>query len=143
MLSPQRRLPLMQTVLIVKSDPAELRGLRQKLRILLEKAGLPEKSREEVLVAVGEGCTNAIRHAYSSEPGHKIRVTVEEKGGELLFRIRDYGRKIDLSKVKTPELPPQSGGGLGIHLMKTMMDEMAYNTGHRRGNELILAKRKK
>lgn len=133
----------MQTVLVVESDPAQLRALRQKLKPLLEKAGLSEKNRQEVLVAVGEGCTNAIRHSYSGEPGHKIRVTVEEKGGELVFKIRDFGRKIDLSKVKTPELPPKRGGGLGVHLMKTMMDGMEYNTGHRRGNELILVKRKK
>lgn len=133
----------MQTVLVVESDPAQLRGLRQKLRILLEKAGLPEKSRQEALVAVGEGCTNAIRHAYSGEPGHKIRVTVEEKGGRIVFKIRDFGRKIDLSRVKTPELPPRRGGGLGVYLMKTMMDEIEYNTGHRRGNELILVKRTK
>lgn len=131
----------MQTVLVVESDPAQLRGLRQKLRILLEKAGLSEKARQEVLVAVGEGCTNAIRHAYSGKPGRLIRVTVTPGREKLVFRIRDFGRKIDLSKVKPPELPPRKGGGLGVYFMRTLMDGMAYNTKHRRGNELILVKR--
>ncbi len=133
----------MQSVLVLQSDPAQLRGFRQRLRALLVKAGLPEKSRQEVLVAVGEGCTNAIRHAYSGKPGRRIRVTVVQRAGKLVIKIRDFGRKIDLSRLQTPELPPKKGGGLGVHLMRTLMDEMGYNTGHRRGNELILVKRRK
>lgn len=133
----------MQTVLVVESDPAQLRTLRQKLRVLLEKAGVSEKDCQEVLVAVGEGCTNAILHSYSGEPGHPIRVTVAQRREKLIFKIRDFGRKIDFAKVKTPELPPKKGGGLGVHLMRTLMDGMTYRTGHRRGNELILVKRRK
>lgn len=131
----------MQAALVVESDPAQLRFLRQKLRILLKKEGVPEKDCQEVLVAVGEGCTNAIRHAYSGESGHPIRVTVARRGEKLILKIRDFGRKINLAKIKTPELPPKKGGGLGVYFMKKFMDEMAYRTGHRQGNELILVKR--
>ena len=127
----------------VESDPAQLLPLRRKLKPLLKKAGLSEKSREETLVAVGEACTNSIRHAYSGEPGREIRVTVEESRKKLVFKIRDYGRKIDLSKVKTPKLPPRKAGGLGIYLMKRMMDAVEYRAGHRQGNELMLTKYKK
>jgi len=132
----------MQKVLVFDSDPRALKPLREKLKPFLDQAGLSEKGREEVLVAVGEACTNAIRHSYLGEKGHKIRVTLHDQREKLVLKIRDYGRKIDLSRVKAPELPPKKAGGLGIYFMKTIMDEMEYNTRHRQGNELILTKYK-
>ena len=55
----------------------------------------------------------------------------------------DFGEKIDLGKIPVPKLPPDKGGGLGIHFMKTMMDEFEFKTSHRDGNELVMAKYKK
>lgn len=112
------------------------------MRPFLKKAGFPEEVKEGILVAVCEGCTNAIRHAYQEVTRGKIQVTFQDQKEKITFRIRDYGRKIDLAKVKPPQLPPQKGGGLGIYFMKTIMDKVEYNTSHPRGNELILTKYK-
>lgn len=83
-----------------------------------------------------------MRHAYHQDPNQKIEVTLEDDKDRIVFKIRDYGEKIDLAKVKAPELPPKKGGGLGIHFMKSIMDEVQYDTGHPQGNELILTKYK-
>lgn len=132
----------MQKILTLASESRNLTRLRDELRVFLKQAGFSPEVEEKILVAVGEGCTNAIRHAYQEEANHKIQVTFEDQKEKVIFRIRDYGRKIDLSKVKTPELPPKKGGGLGIYFMKTLMDEVEYNTSHPLGNELILTKYK-
>ncbi len=129
-------------VFLLESDPAQLKPLRDRLKEFLKGSSLPHRSESAILVAVGEGATNAIRHAYQGEKGRTVRITLEDHKDKLVFRIRDYGRKIDLQKVQMPELPPKKGGGLGLYFMETMMDQVQYNTGHRRGNELILTKYK-
>ena len=132
-----------QKVFVIGSNSENLKPLREKIRSFLKKTGLPVKTQEEILVAICEGCTNSMRHAYLGKPGNEIRVTAQDREGEVVLKIRDYGKKIDLSKVKTPELPSQKPGGLGIYFMKTIMDELQYNTTHPQGNELILVKYKK
>lgn len=131
-----------QKVFIIGSDPKHLKPLRETIAALLPATGLPEKTQEAMLVALGEACTNSMRHAYGGKSTKKIRVTFQNLKDKVVLKIRDYGRKIDLAKVKAPQLPPQSPGGLGIYFMKTMMDELKYNTRHLRGNELILIKHK-
>lgn len=129
-------------ILSLKSDPAALAPFRTKMRKLLEKEGFSPKDKESVLLALGEACTNATRHAYGGDKTREILVTVENAEDKVVFKIRDYGTKIDLSKVCPPQLPPQKGGGLGIYFMKESVDEMEYNTSHPEGNELILIKYK-
>ena len=124
----------------LESDSCHLKPLREKLRPLIVSAGFTEKDVESLLVAIGEAVTNAIRHSYLGRTGNEIQVTFEESPEKVVFRIRDFGEKIKLSEVKEPVLPPVKGGGLGIYFMKTIMDELEYNTAHAQGNELIMAK---
>lgn len=124
----------------VKSSPKELTGLRGRLKNLLGKLGVSPPLQDSIVIAVGEACTNAYRHAYNQREDRVIRLTVREEPGKIFFSIRDYGKKFDPGTLKTPELPPKKSGGLGIYFMRTIMDEVRYNTSHKRGNELVLIK---
>lgn len=127
----------------IESESKHLGALREKLRDFLERTGLTARERESVLVAMGEACTNAIRHSYGGEAGHKILVSAEDEGKRIVFKVRDFGKKIDLEKVQKPKIPPDKPGGLGIYFMRTIMDELEYNTQLPEGNELTLIKYKK
>ncbi len=129
-------------VFVLKSDSSELKPLREGLRARLASAGFDEKTLESLLIAVCEAVTNAIRHSYHNEPGREIRVTFEDLGDKVSLKVRDFGHKIKVQEIKEPTLPPVKGGGLGIYFMKTIMDELEYNTDHPEGNELIMAKHK-
>lgn len=130
----------------IKSDSKHLQPLlRKDILPLLIQAGFDEKNREAILVALGEGITNCIRHSYHCDPSHTIRITFEETDQRVAFSIRDYGDPADLERIKakeSPTLPPENPGGLGIYFMKTIMDAVEYNTSHSKGNELILTKKK-
>lgn len=130
-------------IFTIQSESKYLKPLRNQLRRFLAKLGFKGKELDFLLIALGEACTNSIRHAYGGEKGHLIRVTVENRKRGIIFKIRDYGHKIVLSNVKTPKLPPDKPHGLGIYLVKTMVDRLKYNTHHARGNELVLTKYKK
>lgn len=128
---------------IIESCTENLRPLRERVSPFLKKAGMSPKDEKQALVCIIEACTNSIRHAYGNERGRKIRVSVRDMKDRVVFTIRDYGKKIDLTKIRMPVLPPVEPGGLGIYFMKTFMNEMQYNTAHAKGTELVLVKYKK
>ena len=130
-------------VVTLDSDPARLQAALKELTPFLQKTGFPEKIFQSILVVLGEAVTNATRHSYGCEKGRPIEITLEDSPEKLVFRIRDYGKKINLGAVKEPTLPPVQGGGLGIYFMKTIMDDLQYNTAHAEGNEVIMTKHKR
>ncbi|MSR77477.1 MAG: ATP-binding protein [Candidatus Omnitrophica bacterium] len=130
-----------EKVFIIDSDSAQLKLIRDEIDHFLRDQHFPDKAREDILVAMGEATANSIRHAYENKPGHEVRVTIEDYPEKVVFRVRDYGKKINPAKLKeTPTLPPVEPHGLGIYFMKTIMDDLTYNTSHAKGNEVILTK---
>lgn len=127
----------------IESETKHLAPVRTALKTFLDETGLSTKDKESIQVAMGEAVTNCIRHSYNNEPGHKIEISASYDENQVTFRLRDYGKKFDRSKLKKPELPPTKGGGLGVYFMETIMDEMRYNTELEQGNELVMVKYKK
>ncbi len=125
------------------SDPCHLQSALKELAPFLQRTGFPEKTVQSLLVALGEAATNASRHSYCCEKGRPIEITLEDSSEKLVVRLRDFGKKIDLAGIKEPTLPPVKGGGLGIYFMRTIMDDLKYNTAHAEGNELIMTKYKR
>ena len=118
-----------------------LSPLRKELRHLLCQAGWEKKTVEEVLLAVDEALTNIIRHAYQGKPG-KMTVTVDASSDKIEIVLEDQGKKFDPTQVPTPELPRHKPGGLGVHFIRTIMDQVIYE-GHKvEGNRLRLIKHK-
>ena len=128
---------------ILESNSAALAAFREKVRSLLARSVFSEKQQSDLLTALGEACTNSICHSYHEQPGHKIEVTIEDYPDKMVFSVQDDGEKIDLSKVKNPDLPPQKGHGLGLFFIRTIMDEIEYNTDLPQGNLLKMIKYKK
>jgi serine/threonine-protein kinase RsbW len=108
-------------------------GLRQ------DEAGL-----QALIQAVDESVTNIIVHGYRGQPG-SIEITLEETGECLVIRLRDQAAPFDPTAAPSPDvtspLEQRPLGGLGIHLTRHMVDELAYCPGPEGGNELTLVKR--
>jgi serine/threonine-protein kinase RsbW len=125
----------------LSTDTRELGPFRTSLRAELERAGFDEKCAGGVVLSVDEALTNVMRHAYQGKPG-AIVVTFRHLADRIEILIQDRGKSFDPRKVPEPELPPQKPGGLGIYLMKTLMDEVDYQSSPEEGNRLYLMKRK-
>jgi serine/threonine-protein kinase RsbW len=67
------------------------------------------------------------------------------RGAELVISMQDYGKSFDSKKVKKPNLKvglsERQIGGLGIYLMRKLMDEVKYRSSGA-GNLLTMIKRK-
>jgi anti-sigma regulatory factor (Ser/Thr protein kinase) len=118
-----------------------LRSFREELRPLLESSGWPKKQLDEIVLAVDEVLTNVIRHAYGGNPG-RIGISFEDHPDRTEFVIEDKGKKFDPTKAPMPELPREKPGGLGIHFIRTIMDELIYDETFLEGNRLHMIKRK-
>jgi len=93
--------------------------------------------------SVDEACTNIIKHAYSEGDGI-ISITCETQDNELIITIRDTGKPFDPSSVLPPDLEADLDarriGGLGIYLMRKLMDDVSYSFDAKEGNTLIMRK---
>lgn len=123
------------------SDSRQLPPFREALRTLLNSAGFGEKETGNIVLAVDEGLTNIIRHAYGGKEG-RIEVTFGDYPDRTEITLRDYGVRFDPTKLPAPELPPTRPGGLGVHLMRTLMDRTDYDVTCTDGNRLTLVKLK-
>ncbi len=114
----------------LKSDLSELDRLCQKLETFGQKFGLPKKLIFEINLALDELFTNIISYGFQDEKEHIIRVTLTPEKGQLCLCIEDDGKPFNPIDFETPDVACSVEeckiGGLGIHIMKKLMDEICY-----------------
>ena len=106
--------------------------------------GMKEDEGVQVRLAVNEACTNIIQYAYSGESENSIIILCSMSGNDLVIEIRDWGKPFDPEAVPQPdtdsELFERKEGGVGIFLMKQMMNDVRYVFHAGRYNELRMVK---
>ncbi|MGD1995826.1 MAG: ATP-binding protein [Anaerolineae bacterium] len=111
-----------------------------------EDAGLGESAIYAVEMAVDEACSNIIQHAYGDERRGDIECTCRISGNGLTVILHDRGRPFDPEGVPEPDLDAaledRSVGGLGLFLMRQLMDEVDFEFTPDSGNVLTMVKRK-
>jgi anti-sigma regulatory factor (Ser/Thr protein kinase) len=94
--------------------------------------------------AVDEASTNVVKHAYGGRGGF-FQISCALNGPDIIIIIKDHGEKFDPASVPLPEvhsaLEDRKAGGLGIYMMKKMMDRVDYSFSEGEGNRLLLVKR--
>lgn len=110
----------------------------------MKEFGFDDKKVFNIQMAVDEACANIIEHAYIDDVG-RIHISCFMKDEKVFVVIKDRGKSMDPSSIKTPDitasLEDRKIGGLGVYFIKTMMDEVKYE--FRNGeNVLIMTKYK-
>jgi anti-sigma regulatory factor (Ser/Thr protein kinase) len=124
----------------IEALPASLQEMRHSLAKALAEIDLPRGEREQLVLAVNEACMNVIQHAYRETPGKVIRLRMTREPELLRFTIEDDAPCIDPGCVKPRKLSDVRPGGLGVHFIREIMDEMHFHTCGQRGNRLELVK---
>ena len=109
----------------------------------LARLGLDDDSRYWVGVAVGEAVANAITHGNRQDPEKRVEVELAISDGEAVIRVVDQGDGLDVRWVGTPTSPENllKPNGRGIFLMRSIMDEVEYNSAAAAGTAVELRKR--
>ena len=94
----------------------------------------------KVALALEEAVVNAITHGFAGlPPPHRITVRLDIGAAALVAEIVDNGRPFDPTSAPDPDLAPPLAerdlGGLGVHLMRNMVDRIAYRRAD--GNNIL------
>ena len=112
---------------------------------LAREAQLGERAAFQCRLALDEACTNIIEHAYAGNPAGEIEACIRAGRGVCTIRLTDFGEPYDPTDVAPPPQPGRlddvTPGGLGLYLMRTVMDDVRY-TPSPRGNRLVMVKRR-
>lgn len=118
-----------------KVFPAELDELNNVLMFAdeeLEKVGCTMKAQTSVAVALEEMFVNIAHYAYPDQKGTaEIEILSDPDKREVIIRLYDSGLRFDPLAKADPDtglpLNERAIGGLGIFMVKKMMDDVSYS----------------
>lgn len=109
----------------VASEPGSLRLVRAVVHSAMQMLEADAEVTECVVLAVNEACANVIRHAYGTGGGELV-LQILNNQDEVKFRLLDYAPPVDRSRVCPPAPGALRPGGLGIHLIRQIMDQAEF-----------------
>lgn len=105
------------------AKPERLCLVRALVKRAAEVCGCNENLGEKLVIAVNEACMNVIQHAYKEQEQGEIVMQINNNDSQILFRIMDFARPVDLSSVESRDLEDVRPGGLGVHFIREIMDD--------------------
>jgi serine/threonine-protein kinase RsbW len=113
----------------IASDINEVQVISTCLETVMRAGGFPEDDILDTQLAVEEAITNIIVHGYRGAGG-EITVSCREGNGIVEVRLEDRAGPFDPLSLPEPDLVSEVEdrkiGGLGIYLIRQVMDEIQY-----------------
>ena len=129
----------MRKTLNLHNDVNEVPMLGEWMEVTGEQLGLPMSTVFQLNLALEEAFVNVVDYAYPGKNGMPVQLNMDGKGETLIFTLIDEGEPFDPTTLEAPDtsLPAEERpiGGLGVFLVKQIMDEVRYE---RQGNRNIL-----
>jgi serine/threonine-protein kinase RsbW len=128
----------------IESKTDNLLEVREFVLRAARDFGFAEEEASKIVLAVDEACTNVIKHAYQYAPDRKIEIIIQPDRDRMQITVVDDGKAFNPSITKLPDLKQHLShyrrGGLGIYLMRTLMDKVEYNYSPGKKNRVRLTK---
>ena len=108
-----------------------LKGVRDFIRVSLKNHNIPDVMVSELVLALDEMCSNLMIHSHHCNPDELFELHIfVEKNKPLIFEIIDDGTAFDINQFHEPAINniihEKRKGGLGIRLVKSIMDKIEY-----------------
>ena len=118
--------------------------IREFVAQVAREGGFNEKETYSLQLAADEAASNIIEHAYDGVSDADLDITCDMHDNALIITMHDTGIPFDPSTVKQPnlkaDLSERQIGGLGIYLMRKLMDEVRYESHAKTGKLLTMIK---
>lgn len=130
--------------LTIGANRSEIARVAAAFAEFADAHALPASVRRSMHVVLDELLTNTMVYGFAGREGGEVTVEAMLRPDRVCVTLTDDGRPFDPFAMEAPDttLTTQARriGGLGIHLVRQMMDEVSY---HRRAdrNVLVLEKR--
>lgn len=120
------------------TKPEYVSVARLTASVIANKMGFNIEDIEDIKVAVGEACNNAIIHGNSIT--HKFDINFFVEADNLTIEINDRGKGFEVEKCKKPDLCNPKENGLGIFIIKSLMDEVKLESSLGKGTIIKMTK---
>lgn len=132
----------LQTTL--SSKAGDLQDVRDMVSALERERNLPPALVFDLYVVLDEVLSNILKYGYDDDAAHQIRVKLSASDAVVAIAIVDDGREYDPFASPAPDpalrLAERPLGGLGLHFVRSLMDEVKYRRENNR-NHLFLNKK--
>jgi len=116
------------------------------LACFTDSLALPAETVFRLDLGLTEAASNIIAYAYPDAAEHEILLRLQAHPEGVALEIEDDGRPFDPLQAERPPLPASLEeapiGGLGIHLIRSMLDECHYRREAGKNRLTMLAKRR-
>ena len=131
--------------LIMKNEMSEVGRLRAFFFSVCREHGIDDETAKTLNLALEEWVANVINYAYPKGMRGHVEVTADVSDDVLTLVIKDHGAVFDPTQHEEvdidAELDERAIGGLGIHLIRTIMDTVEYQRTSDGYNRLVLTKK--
>lgn len=129
------------------SNPLYLSGARELVGSVARRLGFNELACGQIALAVDEALCNIIRHGYDRRTDGPIWLSLWPVPGDngspggLKIVLEDEAKQIDPGAIRGRDLDDVKPGGLGVHIIREVMDEARYEKRAGHGMKLTMVKR--
>jgi len=121
--------------------------IREFVGEIARAGGFGDKDVYNIQLASDEAASNIIEHAYEGVSDGLLEISCGMRGDAITIILVDHGESFDPSEIPLPDLKADLSdrkiGGLGIFLMRKLMDEVHYAARPNKNNVLTMIKRKR
>jgi serine/threonine-protein kinase RsbW len=121
----------------------ELSTINGFLEKLADEWGMPISLTMTLNLVLEEAFTNVVNYAFDDDKEHLVEIVIEKYDDALVIKVIDDGKPFDPTKTSSPDISlsaqDRAIGGLGIFLIRKMMDDVSYQ---REAAKNILAMKK-
>jgi serine/threonine-protein kinase RsbW len=131
--------------LIITNDTKYLATVRNFAAQMVALSRLPRGDENKIVLAVDEAVTNVIEHGYEPNQVGPVEIEIQIDEDIFVIYIRDQAKAYNPDAKEDPDIMEhlKSGKkkGLGIFLIRQIMDEVKYQYKGGIQNELMMVKR--
>ena len=115
---------------VIRNHLSELDRVDATVERFGERTGLPAETLSRLRIVCDEVLSNVIAYAFPDNGEHDVEVRLAMVGRRLVVRVSDDGIPFDPLTVAPPDLnaplAQRQLGGLGIHLVRSLFEEVTY-----------------
>jgi serine/threonine-protein kinase RsbW len=109
--------------------PASVPLIRNYVGVVARQMAFSEAGVRDVLIAVSEAATNALKHGSPLGEQDEIGVCCHVEVDRLVIEVTDCGTGFDPLAIPVPVAEQMREGGMGVFFMRTLMDEVTFDCG--------------
>jgi anti-sigma regulatory factor (Ser/Thr protein kinase) len=126
-------------------DISYLYRIREFIAGIATEVGIEPQEIDNIELAIDEACTNVIEHGYApDDPNKELTIRMEINSAQMVLTVIDRAKPFNLLLYQPREITALKAegkdGGLGIRLIKQIMDVIEYKTRPDGYNELMMTK---